>query len=238
MKKIFYILIPLFLLGTFKSSAQSFNIQEDTVKALMQDYLIDLPASLRNLTNDTIRISWKVIDHNIPTDWADSGQFGLCDNVLCYYKTILSGSTQVTDTITANGTMSMKAQINGESPGITSTGTYYFTVEAVNGSTTDTIVYTISNWTTSVANVSNNQNVVTLYPNPARDILNVQYDKNAGIRNISIHNLVGKQVASFRVNGSGNSVKLDINNIPSGVYFLRLKDNTGRVTATRRFTHQ
>ncbi len=237
MKKVFYLSI-ISMLVSASAQAQSFTMQRDTVSTELKDHQIDQYNYIRNTSGSSIQVQWRIISHNLPQDWVDSAKWGLCDNITCYDNATLGGVTRTTDPIPAGDSCLFKGQLEGSSPAVTSKGEFYYTAELTQGTTTDTVTFVVFEWNTNISSISGNQNDVTIYPNPAKDILNVQYDKNAGIRNISIHNLVGKQVASFRVNGSGNSVKLDINNIPSGVYFLRLKDNTGRVTATRRFTHQ
>jgi hypothetical protein len=62
------------------------------------------------------------------------------------------------------------------------------------------------------------------------------FNEAAGIRNIAVYNLIGKPVMVYKVTDN-NSAKLNIGSIPSGVYFLRLFDGQGRVTAIRKFTH-
>ena len=47
--------------------------------------------------------------------------------------------------------------------------------------------------------------------------------------------MIGKPVMVYRV--TGNSAKLNIESLPSGVYFVRMADAQGKVT-TRKFTHQ
>lgn len=227
------------MFASSSAKAQSFELHTDTVRTLLQDYLVDQYNYVKNLTNDTIHVSWKIFAHNLPQDWVDYASWGLCDNVLCYDKAALSGTIQLTDAIGVGDSCLFKGQMNGSSPSVTTKGEFYYAAEVSHGTTVDTAVFVISEWATNVPGVSGSANNVTLYPNPAKDELNVQFDKNSGVKSIAIYNLVGKQVSSFRVspNSSGN-VKLDINTVPSGVYFLRLKDNTGRVLATRRFTHQ
>lgn len=236
MKRIFYLLIFVLALN-INSNAQSFTMQKDTVNSLMQSYLFDQYNYVRNMTNDTIRVSWKVFAHNLPQDWIDNGNYGLCDNQLCYLKNILTGTTQTTLPIDAGDSSVFKGQFDGSSAQVTTTGVYYYAVELSHNTTKDTAVFTIGKWPASVSSVNGSTEKVLVYPNPAKNDLNVVFDKSMNVRNIAIYNLVGKQVSNFKVTGNSGA-KLDIEKIPSGVYFLRLIDNSGRVTATRRFTHQ
>ena len=75
-----------------------------------------------------------------------------------------------------------------------------------------------------------------LYPNPAYNELNVVYDASLDVKNIAVYNIIGKVMSVYKV--SGTSANLNIENIPSGIYFLRLYNSTGSVILTRKFTRQ
>lgn len=237
MKRIFYLFIFMLALN-INSNAQSFTMHTDTVRSLLKNYQVDQYNFIRNNTSDTITVSWKVFAHNLPQDWVDSVKYGLCDNVTCYNNSILGGSVQTTDPISAGDSSLFKGQLSGESPAVVSTGMFYYAAELWRNTDIDTAVFVIGEWPASVNKVNaNTAEKVLVYPNPAKSDLNVVFDKSMNIRYIAIYNLVGKQVSNFKVTGN-SSAKLDINNIPSGVYFLRLIDGSGRVAASRRFTHQ
>lgn len=238
MKRFFYTFLPICLLtlGYNVSQAQTFKTDKDSVEVAVSGY-VDMHDDITNLTNDTIRVTWKIFDHNLPQSWVDNAQFGLCDNTQCYPNTILIGTTQVSDTISANSKALFKAQFNVSSANVPpSTIPYHVTCQLVSGTTIDTVTFVISKFPTSITTTINTNNDIVLYPNPAQSELNIKFDKDQGVSYIAIYNLVGKQISQYKV--SGNSAKLDIQNIPSGIYFIRLTDNTGQVVATRRFTHQ
>ena len=79
---------------------------------------------------------------------------------------------------------------------------------------------------------------VVLYPNPARDAVNVIYDEKAGIRTIAVYNIIGKLMGPVYKPANNGSARIDLDDMPNGVYFLRLMDGQGHVVATRRFTRQ
>lgn len=235
MRKIVYLLALPFLFIANTASAQSFTMQKDTASSAAFGYA-DIYNKLTNTTSDTISVRWRIIAETLPQSWKDHGSFGLCDNVQCYPPAILSGSVQVTDTIGAGKQMDLKMQFDATSSSVTPGGPYYIVTEIAHGTTMDTVVYKLNKWATNVAKTNADKDEVTLYPNPAKDEVNITFNKELGVKTIAIYNLVGKQMAAYRTNN--NSAKLDIDKIPSGIYFVRLMDNTGRVVATRRFTHQ
>lgn len=238
MRRIVYLFILPLLFSANTIQAQSFSLPKDTVVAAVYGYA-DIYNNVTNQTSDTITIAWKVLSHTFPPSWVSSASFGLCDNVTCYDNQILGGSVQITDTIAGNQTMPYKLQLDvSPSSVVPTTGVpYYVTVELTSGTTVDTVTFGAYKWNTNnVSKVNPNREDVVVYPNPAYNDVNVTFNKELGVKNVAIYNLVGKQVSNYRV--SGNSAKLDIERIPAGIYFLRLVDGNGRVVATRRFTHQ
>lgn len=239
MRRLVYLFALPLLFSANKSEAQNFAPQKDTAVATAYGY-IDLYNNITNNTSDTISLSWRVIGETLPQSWKDNAAFGLCDNVTCYDKAIFGGSIQTSDTFGAGKTMLFKVQLDVTAASVVpSTGSvpYYVTAELTNGSTIDTVTFGIYKWNTNnVSKIAITREDVVLYPNPAYGEVNVTFNKELGVKNVAIYNLVGKQVSAYRVNGT--SAKLDIEKIPAGIYFLRMMDSNGRVVATRRFTHQ
>src|ERR1035438_5840636 len=87
MEKIYSVLIGvLFLLYSDCAKAQSFTVQQDTVRysyigngvANIYDY-INNPSIV---VSDSVQLSWKVILSDFPSDWQSAT--GICDNSICY----------------------------------------------------------------------------------------------------------------------------------------------------------
>lgn len=224
------------------SFAQSFSVQSDTVYMTMGSSLMYADDPITNNTSNPITINWNVVATNFPSDWI--GLVGICDNATCYSN----GSNAAL----WNGTTGPVHASNPYQPGVpgdfhlqmdlttaTSGGTYWLTVSmnqqgALGASKTETYVITKGNL--GVNNVNNDDNI-SLYPNPATSNINVVYGQNAGVKNIAVYNIIGKVMTFYKVTNNG-SANLDISNIPSGVYFIRLLDANGGTVATRKFTRQ
>lgn len=238
MKKIVYLLF-LPILFAFETQAQTFTMQHDTVKIAGSEFTEAYNYILNN-SQSTIDAYWRIIDHNVPQSWKDNAEFGLCDNVLCYTKSVLAGSTQKTDTFGPGKNTLFKLQFDLK-PALVAAAPanspVYVTAEISSGNTVDTTTFIVYKWTTSVPKTQSfkEKDEVTIYPNPATTELNVTFN-NANIKSVAVYNLLGKQMVSYKT--SGNSAKLDIDKIPSGIYFVRLMDGSGHVISTRRFTHQ
>ena len=68
---------------------------------------------------------------------------------------------------------------------------------------------------------------VMIYPNPATDVINL---RGGDIQYVEIYNSVGMKVASKSITDS-ESIKID--NLASGIYFMRILDKKGNVSTTK-----
>jgi hypothetical protein len=225
------------------TKAQSFTVT-DTVYATVATTasVID---TIVNTTSSGLALKWRVINaSNFPSDWLTEGAFGICDNTACHYN--LSGA--LWNSSTSSGTLFTTAPY---SPGVNTSfylslnltgatgGTHWMTVSIYDPTplgTSQTMTFIINKTTTGVPSVTSSSNDAILYPNPANNELNVVYDASADIKNIAVYNIIGKVMTVYKVTGS--NANLNIENIPSGVYFVRLYNDQGNVVVTRKFTKQ
>lgn len=66
---------------------------------------------------------------------------------------------------------------------------------------------------------------LSIYPNPAKDFLYVNIDKNSQVENITIQNMHGRTL--LHINNMKN-YPLDISSIPLGIYLVYINTNQGR----------
>ena len=84
--------------------------------------------------------------------------------------------------------------------------------------------------TSSCINISltslkeNLKNNFSIYPNPANNVIAVKFSGNDIIQSFSIFDISGKIVKS---NMNPKSKSIDVNNLESGVYFIRIESNQG-----------
>lgn len=231
MKKL--VLLALIALGMNQVSAQSFSAAHDSVTVYTSGS-VDVHNTVLNLTSSDLQVDWKVMSHTLGAGWTSGG---VCDNITCYdWQTIQTGTTQTTNPITAAGNMDLKVVLDASNAANGTSTVVKIRITDPSSFTTKDVTYIAHKVPVSVNNVTKNDDNISIYPNPAKDDINVVFDGNTGIKNIAIYNLIGKAVSIYKVNG--NSAKLNLSSIPSGIYFLRLLDNQGRIVATRKFTHQ
>ncbi|WP_228411165.1 T9SS type A sorting domain-containing protein [Kaistella daneshvariae] len=76
----------------------------------------------------------------------------------------------------------------------------------------------------------NDEGVLVVYPNPARDFLMVKTnDTSVQIKTVTFYSILGMQVAEFQVNKNSEEIRLD--RLRPGKYLMRylLSDNTQKV---------
>ena len=95
-----------------------------------------------------------------------------------------------------------------------------FNPAIVTDSYTTTIVETLSNETFE-------NNSFALYPNPAKDILNIEFKNQTEIKSVAIYNLIGQLVIS--VPNVTNSI--DVSSLASGTYFVKINSEKGSANA-------
>lgn len=104
-------------------------------------------------------------------------------------------------------------------------GVYTVTLTAINGNCTDVVSFdvTISVGMDELTGLSN----VKIYPNPANDLLNIDYNKNGDDAiEISVIDQFGRVITS--INGLSNGFNhntMNVSNLGSGVYYVRFTTN-------------
>lgn len=236
MKKLFTFLSLIAAMSVGTTYAQSFSIDRDTTYISGSTFL----TSVNNVTvpaGSPVTLQWAVISSTFPSDWMNNNSaWGVCDNTTCLGASDLWPTTYKSATYPggATGDFHVNFDLSILPPG----GPFVFRVKLKNGAT-DTAIQTYIVSRTPAASVNNVKSVgeVSLYPNPATTALNVVYDASADVKNIAIYNIIGKQVSLFRATDN-SSANLNVENIPSGIYFVRLLNSHGDVVTTRKFTKQ
>ena len=83
-------------------------------------------------------------------------------------------------------------------------------------------------------NLMSESNTISVYPNPANTSFNISTKKPMQGAIINIYNIQG-QLVQQSSNMSGSLFTLQRNNIPSGMYFLKIQDSTGKYFTAKVF---
>ena len=81
--------------------------------------------------------------------------------------------------------------------------------------------------TTGVENQSLASSNVQIYPNPAKDNLNILLTGSAKIKSVELMNTIGQTLANT------NDANLSLSSYPNGVYFVKVTDMTGRQSISK-----
>jgi hypothetical protein len=69
---------------------------------------------------------------------------------------------------------------------------------------------------------------LNLFPNPSQGIINIETGNSAGINSLVVFDVVGKAVKDFVLPaGSANNIRLDVSDLPSGIYSVQLNGKSG-----------
>ena len=206
MKKILLGLLSIFcLFSPALIQAQSFTAAADPGDTVWATINSGGPVNdnITNRTGSNLTLNWHVTATTFPNDWLTSGALGICDNVLCrpnsggsLWNTSTSSGNIITSTYYANATHDSTGSFNLslDFTSATSIGSHSITINIADAGslTTKNLTFVINRPPLGVTNVNNPANNIILYPNPAKDELNVVYDANADIKNIAVYNIIGK----------------------------------------------
>lgn len=240
MKKILLFVFPLFL--SIASQAQATFIPDsgntDTVSVSGSGTQIDVANYIRSASATPVKLKWKVISYKFDAGW-DAAATGVCDNALCRYDVpalMAATRSEYSDPYTTRSLFDVQFSLSNAASGSKASVTILFT-DTVGAGYSRTLTFIAVKSSLSIGQSNTGDNSVSVYPNPARDYVNVIFDKQTNVRTIAIYNMIGKTMRVFKP-ADNNSARLDLDAIPSGVYFVRLMDAEGKVVATRRFTRQ
>jgi hypothetical protein len=66
---------------------------------------------------------------------------------------------------------------------------------------------------------------ITVYPNPANDVLNLTFPTKAGINQVTVNDMLGKVLLTKTVDSNVQEYSLDISSIPTGLYLVCFKSS-------------
>ena len=115
--------------------------------------------------------------------------------------------------------------------GLTGLTTYEIQVQADCGNNN------LSDWSASITAQTTNvgienftENNVTLFPNPAKEYVDIRIDGDVNVTNMEIFDVYGKLINT--VNVIDNPTRINVNGLANGMYFVRVTTDKGAVTKT------
>jgi hypothetical protein len=84
--------------------------------------------------------------------------------------------------------------------------------------------------------INNIDNInIHIYPNPAEYYLNISHDKYFDVVNVKIYDQLGRENIQQMISPNNNSIEINITELYSGIYFIKLSDKNGNLLGTEKF---
>ena len=75
--------------------------------------------------------------------------------------------------------------------------------------------------------------LIQVYPNPANDKVNVSFSADEKVNEIVVCDVQGRELLKQKIQLQNSSIEIDIKDLPSGLYFLQLRNEKGMVATTK-----
>jgi len=155
-------------------------------------------------------------NHAVTIAWDDNANV---DNWNIQYRIVgssaLSSATSSTNTYTItnlNGDSDYEIQVQADcGSGNLSDWSAFITVHTTNVG--------IENWL---------ENSISLFPNPAREYVDIRVDGDVNVTSMEVYDVYGKVVRT--VNTIDNPTRINVNGLANGMYFVRVSTDNGMVT--------
>jgi len=134
------------------------------------------------------------------------------DNTLIGWSTLDTGETKIPTNITFDGGNSIYCTL-GEAAWNTLKNTYNWTI--IDGGACATLG--VNDYLLT--------NLYKIYPNPAKELLNIDGDLNS-VQQVVIYSIIGKQVKT----ATNNFKSIDVEGLKTGIYFVKVFTNEGSYT--------
>lgn len=210
------------------SFAQSFsNTPNDTIHTVgMLEDLQTLSIRQLNISPNTITFKWKKVSESVPFPWEAS----VCDNKICYAILVDSGTMNpVKPSDYGLLLLHITAHVNY------GTATVCYAVwDSANPAMKDTLTYILTVSATSEISETENKNSVTIFPNPAKEKVNINSRFQTGFQFL-ITDVSGKVIEKGI--SKTNSILVNTQNLQNGVYTVSILTENKFIT-TKQFLIQ
>lgn len=243
MKVLVFLSACLTMFTVNKACAQNFTLLFDTMETSTQgqtppegedfaNYCEVLHNYIINNEDSAITFQWQIYEKSLPFGWFI---YGFCDNSTCWTQT---------SNIVANAAIANSSPINvGDSsefkpmvavPSDAEYGVGIIKAKVFTATHTDTAFFIINRTPTGLSIISQKDQRVVIYPNPTSDNVTIFADKNLNAKDVTVYNILGRKILTS--SATGEITKLNISQLASGNYMIRITDNAGKVITSRSIT--
>lgn len=179
-------------------------------------------ATLKNTSSQTKRVLWQRNIISLPSGW----QSLICDINQCW----TSGVSVSPDTIVLapNGTSNLDAYIRPNHA--SGSATIEIKVTEVNNTANTVTGRYLFSTSTSTREMPKITSAVKIYPNPTTDYFMLT-DNSDVVDRVVVYNIIGRQVRSYK---AVDNYKYAVNDLPEGIYIVRLLNSSSNTIKTIR----
>ncbi len=226
MRKTLLLLFTFISLNVF---SQDLTVTPDPVVLTLGQEVVDKKVDM-TITNNLGRDAefyWSIDREGVPVEW----EFYLCDVNLCYTTAIQSCPCSKPNLLGPNesGTLMMHIISNG----VVGTGAINLAILSECDGTTSVldVPITFEVEITSSTEFAEINDDISLYPNPALDVINLIEDED--VKQIEFYNIVGKKLKSYdHIKGQSH----DVSEFSKGIYLVRLLNKSNNILKVLRMT--
>jgi hypothetical protein len=220
------LLFTLFFTFILRGGAQvTLTLSPDIVNATVHPdtFEIRAKATLKNTSTVTKKFSWTRSIKNMTAGWACL----VCDKNTCWASSVNTPVDQIE--LAAGATSNIDVYIRPDKKlgaAVVEVKIY----EVGNETNTVTGKYNFST-TTRTRDLRDNGTTLRIYPNPTVDFF--QITDNDMVEKVVIYNIIGRQMRSYKAT---DGLKYTVNDLPDGLYIIRLLSNSGATVKTVRLS--
>ncbi|WP_396600499.1 spondin domain-containing protein [Algibacter sp. R77976] len=102
----------------------------------------------------------------------------------------------------------------------------------INGNRMATITFTYNSSTLSASNFNTIESL-KVYPNPTDGNISISNNQNVDLKTIEIYSVLGKLVEQISIVPNKEQLHINLTNLNTGIYLLKLQSNTGKTTTQK-----
>ncbi len=197
---------------------------------------VECKNSMTNTGVDTLTFGWKILfPLEIPTGWS---LVGFCDNINC--RDVNGQWDQGVEEISGKMGPGQAGALwlHLSAPSTTADGTGIVKVQIRTLDQTDTAIFVVIKGATGLSMINMDDTRIAVYPNPASSYVNVYTERSLKAAQVSIINVLGRELMAQNIAANSDNTKLDLNALATGTYMLRVTDVDGKVISSRKLTKQ
>jgi hypothetical protein len=181
-------------------------------------------AIFRNTSNSTKKFAWKRTIIAMTSGW----QSNVCDGRGCLGAQFNESIEQID--VAPNSTSILDVNVRpNRTPGSATIEVKVYEVGNEANAVTGRYLFTT---TTATKESGKNNSGVRIFPNPATDFFSIQDDYDI-VERVVVYNMIGRVMKNYSTN-SNNGNRYTLNDLPEGLYVIRLLNAKGGTVKTIR----